>query len=355
MPFHLILTLDYELFGNGSGCLSHCVVKPTENCLSILDKFDAKLCYFVDASEFRALKQYPEEFSSGMQDVENQLHDSVRKGHEIQLHLHPQWLGATFVDQAWDLDLSKWRIGDLSEQDLKQCIDEGLDYLKEFVKSASDQSTNHCCVFRAGGWAIQPESKVLKALSDAGIKMESTVAPGVYNQAKGDWYNFKQSPDLPFWNIFDDVCSVSDPAQARMVEVPIATASVGKVKHAKALKEAKQGDPFPQGCLGTYDGPNNKLQEYIGKFNKIANMGTVMLDFSTMPGWMLIEITNHFLTIYKDDARDIPIVAIGHNKNFTAKSAQNFEEWLNWVSQETDIEFSTYSGWYRTQSMAKVS
>ena len=53
----LILTADYEVFGNGSGCVKKCMVEPTIRMLDICDKYGAKLTLFVDVCEYWAFKK----------------------------------------------------------------------------------------------------------------------------------------------------------------------------------------------------------------------------------------------------------------------------------------------------------
>ena len=344
--FHLILTLDYELFGNGSGCLEHCVSRPTDACLNILKQFEAPMAFFVDASEFRALKSYPEPFACGMAVVESQLQAAVEQGHKLQLHLHPQWLGANYEHGQWQLDMSKWRIGDLSSTDMQQCVDEGLDYLREVLAGCSTDTSDHLQVFRAGGWAIQPSAKLVPILSKAGIRFESTVAPNAYNPAAGDWFDFRRCSTRPSWPIDTDVCLEGAADSARLIEVPIATAKVSKLSHYKALKENRSGPAFPSGCVGSYAGANTKSQEMLGKFSKLLRLGYVMLDFSTMPGWMLIDISKRYLQKFAQADQPVPLVAIGHNKNFTEQSQLHLRTWLQWVADEPAISLSTYQQWY---------
>ncbi len=339
--FHLILTLDYELFGNGSGCLKHCVVKPTEQCLSSLNKHSAHMDFFVDASEFIALNRYPEFFAEGMASVEQQLSEAA-KTHSLQLHLHPQWLDAEFNGKDWQLQLDKWRIGDLSDADIERCTDEALQYIRSLLPENNDR---HCKVFRAGGWAIQSNPSVYRILSDRGIVLESTVAPEIYNPSKGDWFDFRGAPKLPCWPIMDDLMRVA-PSGAPLVEVPIATARVGRQKHLQAIKQHRSEPPFPSGCSGSYAGPNSKWQSIRGKISKLMRAGTAMLDFSTMPGWLLIELTQRYMEQQKNNSVPVPIVAIGHNKNFTSASNGHLQEWLQWVAAQPNVEFSSYATWY---------
>lgn len=350
MNHHLILTIDYELFGNGSGCLEHCVVEPTQTCLTILQDYEATLSFFVDATEFIALKQFSKYFENGLQKVENQLKRAADAGHSLQLHLHPQWIGAEFDGKNWHLDSKKWRIGDLDQRQIATCVADGIGYLKSLLLQHNDLTSPHCKVFRAGGWAIQPATAVLSTLQKFGVVMESTVAANAYNPSRGDWFDFRSSPLLPYWWVKDDVCKSVPETLASILEVPIATAYVGRVNHAKALKEHRSGPLFPNKCIGTYDGPNNRFQEWLGKASKLLRMGRVMLDFSTMPGWMLIDITQRHLSRFSSEYNTIPIVAIGHNKNFSQKSAENLVIWLDWVKQQSNITFSSYSRWHREMS-----
>jgi len=321
-------------------------------CLHSLEQHKAKMAFFADTSEFIAFNKYPQVYAQGMQGVEAQLVNAVNQGHSLQLHLHPQWIDAVLEDPDWQLSLDKWRIGDLSEAETNQCAVEGLDYLQSLLARAEKSSAEHCKVFRAGGWAIQPSDIVLKVLREKGIQMESTVAPGAFNPAKGDWFDFRRAENQPWWRVETDVCKTlqkksgaDEGAQGQIIEVPITTAGVGRLAHARALKEHRSSHGLPEGCSGSYDGPNSRLQGLRAKLSKIVNMGRVMLDFSIMPGWVLVDITRRYQEQHKACQGPVPIVAIGHNKNFTARSNAHLNYWLDWVSQQRDIQFSTYANW----------
>ncbi len=57
MNAHLILTVDYEVFGNGQGCLKHCVVEPASRLLRVADQFDAPVTLFAEAAELMAMER----------------------------------------------------------------------------------------------------------------------------------------------------------------------------------------------------------------------------------------------------------------------------------------------------------
>ncbi len=105
--------------------------------------------------------------------------------------------------------------------------------------------------------------------------------------------------------------------------------------------------PFPDGCTGSYEGPNSRIQGYRGKLGKLMRLGHVMLDYSTLPDGALIDTTRRHMDRHRANGNGIPLVAIGHNKNFTAWSEQNLASYLQWASSQSDIVFSDYQTWHR--------
>jgi hypothetical protein len=70
-----------------------------------------------------------------------------------------------------------------------------------------------------------------------------------------------------------------------------------------------------------------------------------MLDFSILPAWALIEITQRYITRFSHTSGPVPIVAIGHNKNFSQWSETNMQQYLEWVSSQSELGFSSYAEW----------
>ena len=121
MPrFKIILTSDYEVWGDGSGCVERCVIEPTEQILSIAEKYNARVTFFFDVCEYWAFKEVEENNSFIDKNykpatlIENQLKDVIKRGFDVQLHFHPQWLNYKLVDDhKFELDFSLWRISSL--------------------------------------------------------------------------------------------------------------------------------------------------------------------------------------------------------------------------------------------------
>src|SRR5437660_11836441 len=93
----VIFTLDYEIHGNGDGCPYALMVEPTRRIMDLFDRYGARLTIMADVAEILKFKQYKEE--SGRDDyhyeaIADQLREAVRRGHDVQLHLHASYFNA---------------------------------------------------------------------------------------------------------------------------------------------------------------------------------------------------------------------------------------------------------------------
>lgn len=332
MSTHLIITVDYETFGNGTGCLKHCVIQPAERMLEIASRFNAPVTFFVEALEFIAMEK------QGLPEVElvrRQIAQAVLSGHDAQLHLHPQWEQVHLEEGVWRLDLNRWRIGGLSLEEDVSMLQKGRVWLEELLW---DIPSYRCETFRAGGWCIQPSVRVMQALSELGFLIDSTVAPGQRNATSAGWYDFTKTPPKPYWRVKDDVCRESG---GTIWEVPIAAGKISVFEHLQGIRATRARGVFAPDCKGSYyAGGDSSLR---GQVEKILQMGKVMLDISTMPFSVLVAVTRQWLEHHKG-WQNIPVVAIAHTKNFTSASAENMARYLQWA-QDEGLVLSTYGNW----------
>lgn len=344
MQNHLILTVDYELFGNGSGDIVNCVIKPTEMMLNIADRYNAKLTLFVDIAEFNTMKEN-DKFHNDIKLVYAQIQDAVRRGHDVQLHIHPQWIGAVYNGESWDLALDKWRIADIDSETLQNYFIFYKSVLEDIVHVVKPDYK--CEVFRAGGWCIQPSEKVLTAMKAADLYIDSTVAPGARLKNTAHWFDFSKTPKKPYWKVYKDVCI--EAKEGDFLEIPISTIKSSYVKQCYRLLKSKfsSSSNLACNCHGTYEAGDSLFKKMQSFSSKLINLDNVMFDFSTITAAMMMEITmqhSHSSTDYPIK----PIVAISHNKNFSKTSAKEFDTYLRAVSQNKDIIFSTYNRFLRT-------
>lgn len=337
----IILTVDYEVFGNGSGCPAACIIKPADRMLAIANEFQVPITFFVESLELMEMEKVGVSTANA---IKEQIRSAVKSGHDVQLHLHPQWEDSKYLsDGRWELNMMRWRIGDLPAEKVGELLRIGVDWLENVVKAVD--ASYRCLAFRAGGWCIQPSVNVLNEMKKIGILIDSTVAPGIRSVKRDEWSDFRNAPDKPYWKIDVDVCASSIDG---LWELPIATAKINPFRHLQAVRNSRRaGDGgLSPGCSGSYQGPGGALQQIQGKLGKLSQVGRVMLDFSTMPTDVLIEVTKKWMDKFDDENANVPIVAIAHTKNFTAASEYALAGYLDWARDE-EICIATFGQWLR--------
>ena len=203
----LLFTLDYELYGNGSGDVFKHIIEPTEQLLTIADIWGVKYTFFFEIIEYWKLK---EEWNKGnsmgytenpVAAMEKQIKDACRQGHDVQLHLHPQWVDAVYENDQWKMNLDEWRLGGYhrdGEYSLENLFCRGKQTLEELLKPVNPNY--QCIAVRAGGYNIQPSEDIVKAMLATGIKVDSSIYPGGKENGVLSNYDYTAiDPALGYW------------------------------------------------------------------------------------------------------------------------------------------------------------
>lgn len=348
----LLLTLDYELFGNGSGSVESCVVEPTRRFLEVAERHGAGVTLFVEALEFlamqRARRRGAEAPARDARRVGRQLRAAVERGHDVQLHLHPQWADAHYAEGRWWVRPDRWRLGDLAVETVRDLVSRGRDYLVETVGTAC--TGYRPTAFRAGGWCVQPSGHVVRALVAEGFCVDSSVAPGLRRAERGEWYDFRAAPtDLAAWAVDRDVCR-AESAGGRLLELPIATARVDPIldlREGLAVRLRAEGR-LPCGCTGSFGGAavrGRRRERLLGDLVRLASAGRVMLDVCRLPASALLSVVRTWCRRKGTRHGSVPVVAIGHCKTFGSRASDELDKFLRCAADELSARFGTFETW----------
>jgi len=353
MPrFKIILTSDYEVWGDGSGCVEQCVVKPASEIMSIAEKYKAPITFFFDVCEYWAFEEIEKkgEFQNDYRPasmMRNQLQEAIRRNHDVQLHFHPQWLSYRFIsNQTWKLDNRYWRLPKVkdyhnSDWNIEKLFLRGVETLEDLFKSIKEDY--QVSVFRAGAWSIQPENEVIKAMKASGILMDSTVASGLsYNDGQ-TVYDFLTSPnDKPIWPFSNDV-QIPD-VNGKLTEVPISTVELSLLRriYFLSLKILLKIKRVPEYCTPLKVEGSSSGGRKLNSLKRLVGNKYHMLNFSDATSSQeMIYICKSLMKKYNDsEFEEIPIVAISHPKTFG--NAEHFERFISWLSQQEKVSFGTF-------------
>lgn len=207
--FLVLIEDDWENMGNGYGNVADLQYLPSLAMMNIMDRYDAKMTFMVDVAHQFVLKEFshiPEvRVQSRIWDESVML--MKERGFDVQLHLHPQWLGATYKDGMFYVDREKWNIGLYEPAVVDKLVGESVDYLHNLLgKSFPDYSV---CAFKAGSWGMQPSEHVLSAMERHGINLIMGVREGIFSENQGINYVGLEEPRLPYSPAMDDLTRIA--------------------------------------------------------------------------------------------------------------------------------------------------
>lgn len=213
---NLFITYDYELFfGQPTGTVENCIIKPTQAIMNIAKKHQVQMVFFVDVGYLKQLEVYRRQFSQVQEEyqkITQQIKDLVAQGHDCQLHIHPHWEDVTHDGIQWQMNVNRYKLVDFEEEKIIEIVSE----YKQILESLTQKPV---VAYRAGGWCLQPFSKIKKAFLKAGLLYDSTVFPGGKNTKGNYFYDFTSVPNKDAWRFSDDLC-VENP-NGEFLEFPI--------------------------------------------------------------------------------------------------------------------------------------
>src|SRR5437868_9842034 len=222
-----IFTLDYEIYGDGHGSLRELVYEPAKRLKEVFEDAGAKLVVFVEVAELEKIDEVRTD--SAIDDVKAQIREFHRDGHEIALHIHPQWYNASYQDGTWKLDYSEYNLCTLAEDRIDSIVARSIRFLREVLDDADFIPVS----FRAGNWLFQPTAVISGVLSRHGIKIDSSVYKGGRQRQHELDYRAAIANGY-YWNFSADV-NVSE-LTGPLLEIPVYTRMVPFWKMATAKR-----------------------------------------------------------------------------------------------------------------------
>jgi hypothetical protein len=223
---HLVLTDDWELYGDGSGNMRRIQFDTMRQLVDIYDRFGLRGTFNVEVMQQLYHLRYGQknpDLSALAQEWEALVQEVYAKGHDIQLHVHPQWYQARYDNGRWQLN-NRWSILDYPPEDARNMIQECKGYLEMLLSSLHPHY--RCVAFRSGAWFLAPSDYMLPMLADFGIRCDMSITRGLYfnlDIGKLDYREIDES-FLPFYPQMHDARRLADGVQP-IVCVP--THSVG--------------------------------------------------------------------------------------------------------------------------------
>lgn len=223
MKIRLVLAFDHELSLGGTRDYARNLFEPTDALLELANVLGVPIVLFTDvlcalAHERRELRAFTVPYRA-------QLARALAAGADVQLHLHPHWLTSHWNDAGFvpseRFALAHYPGGDGAPA-LEEIVARGVGALTAWC--AEVRPAYRCVAFRAGGYALAPATaRILAALAAAGIRFDSSIAPGFIFRSALSHVDFRRVPARANW-FLDPAGTLTRAGGGGILEVPIASA-----------------------------------------------------------------------------------------------------------------------------------
>jgi hypothetical protein len=321
---HILLTSDYEIFGDGSGDVRRVLIEPTAQILSLCEAYGARMTLFFEVAEYWAFVRDP------AAEMARQVREAAARGHDAQLHAHPQWLDAEFVDGAWRLNMQWWRTSSLPFGDadnvhsLVGLLSRGKSTLEQMLRPVAPGY--ECLAFRAGAYCVQPSADFIRAALACGLRIDSSVSKGLVKMDALSQVDFRAAHHhhQPWYVDPGDITREAAPGDRRLFEAPIASAEEPVIRH---LRWRDLTRALRRSTKQTTSSPASRSADRLSFGTRLARLFTpsyVGWDYCLPNGRRLFRLLEQFARAC--DRPVNPLVMIGHPKVFQAP--EEFELFL---------------------------
>lgn len=233
MTIYILYSADYELFlGGNYRDENEVLINPTNDLLDMCDRLRIPLTLFADILSILRYKEH--NVFSFPDAAEKQLKDALQRGHDVQSHVHPHWKYTRIDGNRYIVNTDYFLLGKLDTETgalyakILDCLVTSRNYLHDLLRQVNPGY--HCVAFRAGGYGLQPNtSTLLKALTDAGFMIDSSIVPDLVIRNSINEVDFSRVPNLANYYLDSSVNSPSIQDHG-IFEIPVAscTFSIGE-------------------------------------------------------------------------------------------------------------------------------
>ena len=347
----IIVTLDYEVFGNGAGDVMRDVIQPTDRLLRICERHGTRMTIMLEVGEYWAFERYDEQLRKALgysphEQMERQAIDAVRRGHDVQLHLHPQWIDAEYAMGTWRLHNAFWRLADMpgglghtsDPTSITGALLRGKQTLENMMKPV--KSDYECVCFRAGGFYAQPSGPIIRAMKEVGLRADSSVVKGYKADSpfRVD-YSHVQTGRHAWWTTETELTEEGRPGE-HILEVCV---SSRMEPYWKNFKLTKLRATMKRGRI---ENASSGRRDVDRSLRSVPRCGTVLrrvlkkhastFDFCKLSATDMVKRVREHA-----GAAEQPVVLIGHSKDFFNDLA--LDRFLDRVKQGDHVVFQTLS------------
>lgn len=339
MTYKLYYTLDYEIHGNGDGNPKDLIVEPTYRLMDMLERYHQRLTIMADVAEILCFKCYWENTGRDdfhVQEIEQQLCDAIRRGHDVQLHIHSSYFNAQWNGTHFDQCIEEYNMAALSYERISEMVGSCVEYLENLLRPI--KSDYRVWLFRAANWSMMPTPTLYRVLVEHGITHDTSVYKGGC-QGGNVCYDYRNAHDnLLAYKASSEDINLYD-ANGLLIEMPIYTEmhpfwsfiSPIRIFRMVRAKFHKHKDNHQKSSVITNVDKNDNRKLSLRSF---FVKSPLKMDFNQVNGRGLIRMMKNIMRrAERENLSHVDVVLIGHSKTFVSYNEKTLRPFLEWVEK----------------------
>jgi hypothetical protein len=345
---HLALTHDWELRGDGSGDIEEIQFSPLRRLLEIYERARARTTFMPDIMQqlrFRQLQSDHPELQSLADKWDERVREAFRQGHDVQLHLHPQWLNGEYKNGQWRLS-GDWSIAKYDRDAARSMLTEAKSYLDRLLQPVDPEY--RCVAFRAGALAAAPSDHLFENLASLGLGLDVSIAPGLVADDHDLGLDYRNCDEdfLPFYPNLKDARKLSG-QPGPIVCVPLnhfygSRRAVTRQNLSLARKRIAN-----RSSASAYESGGVPAKSKVAlAFEKVIKPAVKRKYFVSDTGRLDYPLMKEMLASIRRRAdktglNEVPVVVTNHPKDI--RDWKGLERFVGELAQADDIKFITLS------------
>ena len=345
MTYKLYFTLDYEIHGNGDGCPMQLLVEPTYRLMDLLEQYGKRVTIMADVAEILCFKRYLVQTGKDdfhIAEIEQQLCDAIRRGHDVQLHIHSSYFNAQWNGSRFDQYIEEYNMAALPYERVHEIVGQCVKYLEQLLRPI--KSDYKVWLYRAANWSMMPTPILYKVLTEFGITHDTSVYKGGC-QGGNVCYDYRYAHD----NLFSYPASAEDinklDINGTIIEMPIYTEMrpfwdfispirIFRMVRAKFHKHKKNKTVTSSTVQQVANKDDNRKLSLRSFFVKCP----LKMDFNQVNSRGLKRMMKNIMRrANQENISHVDVVLIGHSKTFVPYNEKTLRPFLEWISNNSAI------------------
>ncbi len=349
LQYNLHFTLDYEIHGNGDGNSMDLMVEPTYRLMDLLERYGQRVTIMADIAEILAFERYRSVTGRDdyhVEDICTQLCEAIRRGHDVQLHVHSSYFHAEWHDGAFEQCIEDYNMAALPIERIDEMVGTCVRYLEELLRPI--KSDYKVWLFRAANWSMMPTENLYKVLVKYGITADTSVYKGGV-QGGNVCYDYRSAFD----NLLSYPASAKDinyyDVDGELFEMPIYCemrpfwqfVSALRIFRMIRAKFHKHKHATESSKVSRFEGPKadkaDKEDNRKLTIKSFFRLNPWKMDFNQGNSRQLIAAMERIMRRKVTDREVVDVVLIGHSKTFVPYNENTLEPFLRWVQKQDCI------------------